>query len=68
MTAQSAPLAPAQVRHVSPRIAEAYAGKTDKTVQRDINALVNMGLVERTPTGIRVKRELLLAFLPGVRR
>lgn len=68
MTAQSAPLSPAQVRHVSPRIAEAYAGKTDKTVQRDINALVNMGLVERTPTGIRVKRELLLAFLPGVRR
>ena len=68
MSRESAPIPLAQVRHVSPRIAEAYAGKTDKTVQRDVNALVNLGLVERMPRGVRVRRETVLAFLPGVRR
>jgi hypothetical protein len=53
----------ARIRHLSPRIAEAYAGKTDKTIQRDINALVQMELVERTPEGIRARPEIMSAFI-----
>lgn len=56
-----------EVRHISPRIAEAYADKTDKTVKRDINVLENMNLVERTLKGVRAKREIVLAFLPPKR-
>ncbi len=67
LTQQTAPVPINELRHISPQIAEAYAGKTLKTMQRDINILVKMGLVEREPDGIKVKRELMLAFLPGVR-
>ncbi len=56
-----------ELRHISPLIAEAYAGKTLKTMQRDINKLAKMQLVEITKKGVSVKRELMLAFLPGVR-
>jgi len=53
-----------EIRHVSANVAEAYAGKTAKTVTRDVNALVEMDLVGLTPKGIRAKREKMLAFLP----
>jgi Fic family protein len=55
------------IRHVSPRIAEAYAGKTDKTVRRDLNALESLGLVARTGEGYRLRFDKMLAFLPEVR-
>jgi len=58
------PVPLSEIRHISPRLAEAYAGKTAKTVTRDVNALVEMDLVEPTPKGIRAKREKMLAFLP----
>jgi Fic family protein len=61
------PVPLAELRHVSPRIAEAYAGKTDKTVQRDISELVGMGLVIRTPGGIQANTEIMRAFLPQKR-
>ena len=57
----------AELRYVSPRIAEAYAGKTDKTIQRDVNILLKMNLVKRSEKGIQVKRELMSAFLPATR-
>jgi len=53
------------IRRVSTRVAEAYAGKTDKTVTRDLNALEEMGLISRT--GLRhyvASRKMILAFLP----
>jgi len=31
---------------------------------RDVNKLINMGLMERNKYGIRAKREIILAFLP----
>ncbi|MEW5956545.1 MAG: Fic family protein [Chloroflexota bacterium] len=58
------PVPTSKIRHISPRIAEAYAGKTDKTVIRDINHLITMGLVERTRKGVRAKPEIMFAFLP----
>ena len=57
-----------KVRHVSPRIAEAFAGKTDITVKRDLKHLQQLGLIEITKTGVRARRENMLAFLPAVRQ
>lgn len=55
---------PGMVSDLSPRIAREYAGKTSKTIQRDLSALVKMDLVERTSAGLRAKKEKILAFLP----
>ena len=53
------------IRRVSTRVAEAYAGKTDKTVTRDLNALEEMGLISRTgPRHYVASRKMILAFLP----
>jgi Fic family protein len=54
----------ADVRHVSTRVAEAYHGKTDKTVTRDLNALVEMGLVRKIGRRYQANRGSILAFLP----
>jgi Fic family protein len=61
------PVPVASLRHVSPRIAEAYAGKTDKTVLRDVSELEEMGLVEKSGKSVRAKTEIVRAFLPRAR-
>ena len=43
---------------------EMYVGKTDKTVSRDINAVVKMGLVRRQPDGYIPNKRVIEAFLP----
>jgi Fic family protein len=54
----------AELRHVSPRIAEAYAGKSEKTVARDVNALRGKQLLISEGGRVRARRELILGFLP----
>lgn len=54
----------AKVTELTTRLAKAYAGKTSKTVQRDLNALLEMGLIARDGRRIRARREVILAFLP----
>lgn len=50
---------------LTPEIAAEYAGKTAKTVVRDVNQLIEMNLVQRVRGGaIRIKKETILAFLP----
>ena len=51
------PVPISKIKRISARIAEAYANKTYKTVTRDINALVTMGLVEKKG------KEIIQAFL-----
>jgi Fic family protein len=59
------PVARSDLRHVSIRVAEAYAGKTDKTVTRDLNALVNMGLIVKVDSRhYQANRRVILALLP----
>jgi hypothetical protein len=41
-----------------------YTRKTPKTLSRDSNALVDMGLLERSAEGYRARMETILAFLP----
>ncbi len=59
------PIRISKIPEVSTRMATAYAKKTKRTLARDVNKLIDMGLMERTKDGIRAKRELILAFLPA---
>ncbi|WP_328770417.1 DeoR family transcriptional regulator [Streptomyces sp. NBC_00286] len=54
----------AEIRHLSPKIAEAYAGLTAKTISRDLNALEQLGLITRTRTGVQPALEQLRSFIP----
>jgi len=59
----------ADLPRVSPEVASLYARKTAKTLSRDINALIGMGLMEwQEGGGYRAKKETILAFLPLRRR
>jgi len=53
-----------KVVELTPRLAKAYAKKTAKTAQRDLNALVKMGLVERKGKRVRARHEVIRQFLP----
>jgi DNA-binding HxlR family transcriptional regulator len=53
-----------KLAELTPRLAKAYAAKTPKTLQRDLGALEKLGLIERTPKGVRAISEIILAFLP----
>ena len=52
---------------VSPRVAAMYAGRTRRTLARDLNRLVAMDIVEHRAARCRAKTEKTRAFLP-VRR
>jgi Fic family protein len=58
------PVPRSALNSLSPRVAAAFAQKTGMTLTRDLNALHEMGLVERTKDGWRARREIVLAFLP----
>ena len=64
LSEQLKPMRRQQLRRLTPRLAEAYATKTDKTLSRDLNALEKMDLVRRSPEGVVANREKILAFLP----
>lgn len=53
-----------KINELTPRLAKAYAGISAKTLQRDLAAVEEMGLVERGADGVLAKREVILAFLP----
>jgi Fic family protein len=54
----------AEVVDLSSRIARQYAGKSYRTLQRDLSILEKLNLIERTAKDVRAKREIILAFLP----
>lgn len=56
----------ARISTLTPQLAEGYAGKQAKTVTRDLNALSELGLIERGTRGVRAKREIMLSLLPRV--
>lgn len=61
------PLPKGQLRHLSPELAEMYHGKTGKTLTRDINTVVQMGLVgHHLGSGYLPNKHLIEAFLPMV--
>jgi len=56
-----------KIKTITPRIAEQYAKKSSLTISRDVNALIELGLIDKNAEGVRAKREIILSFLP-VRR
>jgi len=57
-------VAVAEIPELTPPLAKAYAGKTAKTVQRDLNQLEKMNLITREGRKVRARREVILSFLP----
>ena len=53
-----------KIAELNARLAVAYANKTAKTVQRDVNALFTMGLIQREGNKVRARHELIFSFLP----
>lgn len=56
------------IPELTPRLAKAYAGKTTKTIQRDVNVLEKRGLLAREGRQVRARREIIFSFLPLRRR
>jgi Fic family protein len=52
------------IPELTPRLAKAYAVKTPKAIQRDLNELEKLNLVVRDGRKVRANREIILSFLP----
>lgn len=61
---QPQPTPRAGLRRLTPELAELYAGKTDKTLTRDLNAIRGLGLIRSTASGWEAAREQILAYMP----
>jgi Fic family protein len=65
LSKQEKPVLRNRLTRVSPEVAVMYAGKTSKTVTRDINTLREMDLIELVPRqGWRAKKSRIAVFLP----
>ena len=60
----SEPIPLSKLPEISPRMAKAYAKKTSRTLVRDVNNLIEKGLIRKERKGYLPNRELILAFLP----
>jgi Fic family protein len=58
------PVPRGELRRMSPTIAELYAGKTDKTLTRDLNAIRKLDLIRRVRDGYVPRNERILGFMP----
>ena len=64
LSARDRPAPRAELRRIDPAVAERYAGKTDKTLTRDVNWLVEEDLIERHAGGYRARSARMRSFLP----
>ena len=62
LSERDGPVRRRDIRLLTPRLAEAYSGKTDKTITRDLNALSEMDLITRTKQSILANKEIMQAF------
>jgi Fic family protein len=66
LSKQEEPVALSAISKLTPDLAAQYANRTSKTISRDLNALMKMGLVQRSQEGYAAKKHVILAFLPPV--
>lgn len=52
-----------KLRFISPRIAEAYAGKSDRPIERDVKILEEMDLIVKEGKNVRLNLGMLLTFM-----
>jgi Fic family protein len=62
MQTESVPVS--KIPAISPRMAQAYARRTYKTLIRDLNAMRDANLLTFDEKGYRARKEVILAFLP----
>lgn len=65
LTNHEEPVPLIKIREISPRIAEMYAGKTLRTIRRDVEELSRMGLIIGKMGGLTANNDVMLSFLPG---
>lgn len=53
-----------KITDISVKVARLYASKTELTLRRDLDDLVEKGIVEKTDKGYRSRPETIRAFLP----
>ncbi|MDE2857122.1 MAG: Fic family protein [Chloroflexota bacterium] len=51
-----------EIRELSPALAVAYSSKTDRTIRNDLNALVDMQLLQRDVSGFKPNIHILMGF------
>ncbi len=68
LSKQPSPVGTNELAGLTPGLAALYRHKTDKTLTRDVNRLIQMELVERIGTKVRARQEVVAAFLPARRR
>ena len=64
LTSQPGPVLRENIPSISARIAAEYAKKTPKTLARDLNELIAMELIRKTPEGYRPNVEVLRGMFP----
>ena len=61
---QDSPIKRDKIPQLSPKLAATYAQLTERTLRRDLQDLLRLGLLEEGAVGLRARKELLYAFLP----
>jgi hypothetical protein len=56
------PVVPSMIPSLNPALAKAYAGLSSKTLQRDLEALAQIGILYRGPEGAGVRKAAVMAF------
>jgi Fic family protein len=64
MSRYNVPLQKGVMPKLTTELAAGYALKTPKTVSRDLNALLDMELIDQSPEGYMAAKDKILAFLP----
>ena len=64
LTDRPQPAARTELRRLDATVAELYAGKTDKTLTRDINWLLQENLIEKRDGGYRARVDRMRRFRP----
>lgn len=68
LSTKSAPVPFSQIRMISPTVAEMYAKVSQRTLMRDIEALLADRLIIKEGDGYSPNMDLILAFLPARRQ
>lgn len=66
LSKQGEPVPRSKIRELSPRVAVAYAERGEKTLTRDLNALLKRGLIKHEEEGYRPAREKILTMMPAL--
>ena len=64
LSARPDPASRTELRRLNPAVAELYAGKTDKTLTRDVNRLLHEELIVKTADGYRTRIDRMRSFRP----